>query len=92
MNEKLIEQKLRDKVKQLGGIALKFVSPSFTGVPDRIVLMPGGNIWFVEVKSTGKGVSARQKIVFPMFEKLGFRVELIDTEEKLNTLLKEMGK
>ena len=54
MNEKLIERKLREGVKALGGLALKFSSPYHRGVPDRIVLMPGGRMYFVELKTTGK--------------------------------------
>jgi hypothetical protein len=83
MNEKLLEKKLREAVKKLGGQALKFRSPGITGVPDRIVLMPGGKVWFVEVKSTGKKLSPRQEIVHPMLQKLNFEVVVIDTAEKL---------
>lgn len=87
MNEKLIERKLRDAVKQAGGLALKFTSPGFTGVPDRIILMPGRRAYFVETKSTGDKQSARQLIVSGLFKKLGFEVAVIDTQEKLNQFL-----
>ena len=43
MQEKYIERKLRDMVKEKGGMALKFVSPGTDGVPDRLVLLPGGS-------------------------------------------------
>ena len=49
MNEKFIEQKLRNAVKLRGGAALKFVSPGVNGVPDRIILMPGGCVAFAEL-------------------------------------------
>lgn len=87
MNEKLIEEKLRTGIKKRGGLSLKFTSPSFTGVPDRIVLMPAGKLYLVELKSTGKGLSPRQRLVFPMLEKLGFSVEVIDDQEKLENFL-----
>ena len=54
MREKEIEQKFTLMVKQAGGMALKFVSPGMSGMPDRIVLLPGGYMAFVEVKSPGK--------------------------------------
>lgn len=47
MREKIIEHKLLMEVKKIGGLALKFVSPGFDGVPDRIVLLHGGKIGFV---------------------------------------------
>ncbi len=92
MNEKLIEKKLREGVKEKGGLALKFTSPSFTGVPDRIVLMPGGKMCFVELKSTGKGLSPRQEVVFPILQELGFTVLVIDDKEKLQEFLNGLTK
>lgn len=52
MDEKNIEQKLRITIKKMGGLCLKFVSPSLDGVPDRIILLPGGYVGFAEIKST----------------------------------------
>ena len=54
MREKIIEQHLVMAVKNSGGIAPKLVSPGFDGMPDRLVLLPGGKIGFVEVKVPGK--------------------------------------
>lgn len=54
MKEKDIENYLRLQVKKLGGLAYKFVSPGNVGVPDRIIIMPNGRIYFVELK-TEKG-------------------------------------
>ena len=51
MREKTIEKKLADAVKGRGGLAPKFTSPGFDGMPDRIVLLPGGRMAFVEVKA-----------------------------------------
>lgn len=50
MIEKDIEKYLVRQVKQMGGLALKFVSPSMAGVPDRIVMIPKGTIYFAELK------------------------------------------
>ena len=48
--EKEIEAKLVDVVKRHGGMCLKWVCPGWAGVPDRIVLLPGGKVIFVELK------------------------------------------
>lgn len=47
MREKTIEQKFVMEVKRVGGLAVKFTSPGFDGVPDRIALLPGGKMAFV---------------------------------------------
>jgi hypothetical protein len=91
MNEKLIEKKLCRLVKFLGGLALKFFCSSFTGMPDRIVLMPGGRIWFVELKTTGKKPTTRQLLVHSWLRKLGFEVWVIDTQELLNEFEKRIA-
>ena len=51
MREKSIEAELKRAVKGMGGICAKWVSPGIDGVPDRIVLFPGGRIGFVELKA-----------------------------------------
>ncbi len=87
MNEKLLERKLREAVKRAGGLALKWVSPGVTGVPDRIIILPGGKVKLVEVKSTGKKQSDRQVIMAGMLDKLGLPVAVIDSQETLNEFL-----
>jgi hypothetical protein len=54
IDEKTIEKKLINAVKSMGGIAPKFVSPGFDGMPDRLVLLPGGVMAFAELKAPGK--------------------------------------
>lgn len=54
MREKEVEKRLVDRTKARGGLALKFVSPGFDGVPDRLVLLPKAKLGFVEVKAPGK--------------------------------------
>lgn len=90
MNEKLIEKKLKAAVKKMGGIALKIYSPFFTGLPDRLILLPGGFIHWVEVKSTGKKLSPRQQIVHPFLTGLGFRTDVVDSPEGLHDLLESI--
>ena len=52
MREKQIEQKLVKAVRNVGGLCPKFVSPGLAGMPDRLILLPGRRLAFVEVKST----------------------------------------
>lgn len=76
MREETLEKKIKKYVEDRGGLFLKWVSPGYTGVPDRILLMPGGRISFVEVKRPGTrdGMSARQKRVACLLRGLGFTV------------------
>ena len=54
MREKAIEAQLARAVKKVGGMCPKFVSPGTDGMPDRLILLPGAKIAFVEVKAPGK--------------------------------------
>ena len=76
MREAVLERKLKKRIEEKGGLCLKWVSPGYTGVPDRIVLLPGGRILFVEVKRPGTkdGRSPRQKRVADLLTALGFTV------------------
>lgn len=78
MNEKYIEKKFVEAVKNAGGLAPKFVSPGLNGVPDRIVLLPAGHIAFAELKSSGKVMRPLQLKRKRQIESLGFKVYLID--------------
>ena len=81
MTEKLLDDRIVKLVKSLGGNAMKLTSLSFTGIPDRTVLLPGGNICFVEVKSTGKKPSARQELVIGWLRGLGFKVFVVSDQD-----------
>ena len=92
MLEKEVEHYLREQVKKrLRGMALKFVSPGLNGVPDRIVLLPGARIIFVETKAPAKKLRALQKYVCGLIAALGFDVRRIDTKEKVDAFIREMG-
>lgn len=90
MREKQIENKLATEAKKLGGIALKFVSPSFDGMPDRLVLMPDGHIAFVELKAPGKKPRPLQLARHRLLRSLGFRVYVIDSVEQIGGMLDEV--
>ena len=74
MLEKEIERHLREGVKSLGGLCLKLACPGFTGMPDRLILMPGGKLCFVELKRPGQRERQRQSFVQKQLRRLGFRV------------------
>lgn len=91
MLEKEVEHYLREQVKKkLGGMVLKFVSPGLRGVPDRVVLLPGGKITFVETKAPGKNLRKLQKYVCGMIAALGFEVWRIDTKPGVDAFVLEM--
>ena len=90
MREKQIENKLATEAKKLGGIALKFVSPSFDGMPDRLVLIPDGHIAFVELKAPGKKPRPLQLSRHRLLRSMGFRVYVIDSVEQIGGMLDEV--
>ena len=89
MSEKDIERKLKKRVEAMGCLCLKFESPGFTGVPDRIILMPGGEVFFVELKAPGKKERPRQRYVQDQLRKLGFIViSSVDGDDGINRVCK----
>ena len=90
MREKQIENKSATEAKKLGGIAVKFVSPSFDGMPDRLVLIPDGHIAFVELKAPGKKPRPLQLARHRLLRSLGFRVYVIDSVEQIGGMLDEV--
>ena len=81
MRERDIERRFRDLIRKAGGIALKLVCPGFDGMPDRIVLMPGGRIFFAEIKRPGAVPRPLQEARHRMLRDLGFQVFVIDSLE-----------
>lgn len=90
MRERSIEQRLIKEARKLGGLALKFVSPGVDGVPDRLVLMPGGRCAFVELKAPGKTPRKLQLKRKSQFEALGFHVYIVDDTGMIGGILREI--
>lgn len=90
MKEQEIERCLSAAVKKMGGMAVKFVSPGLDGVPDRIVLLPGRKIAFVELKAPGKKPRPLQGKRKRQLEALGFPVYVIDGAEQIGGVLDEI--
>lgn len=91
MLEKEVEKYLCRQVKnELSGWALKFVSPGQNGVPDRIVLIPQGKIYFIETKAPNKKMRKLQCYICDKIRALGFAVLRIDTVEKADDFVREV--
>lgn len=90
MGESKVERKLVTEVKKRGGLAAKFVSPGLDGVPDRLVLFPGGRAAFVELKAPGKTMRPLQVLRAKQLTALGFRVYCVDRPEQIGGVLNEI--
>lgn len=87
MLEKDIEARLKRGVEQAGGLCLKWVSPGCTGVMDRIVLLPGGRVIFVELKKPGGRRSTRQMWLAQQMVNIGMSVRCLWNEKEVDAFL-----
>lgn len=87
MRERILEVKLVKETRKRGGVALKFVSPSFSGMPDRLVLLPHQVMGFVEVKAPGEKPRPLQESRHAMLRKMGFPVFVLDNSEEIPIIL-----
>jgi len=90
MREREIERRLKNEVEKAGGLCLKFTSPGFDGVPDRIILFPKGKITFIELKAPGEKPRPLQTARIEKLRDYGFRVEVLDSKEEIGELVKQM--
>ena len=90
MKEKTVEQRLIKAVRQSGGLALKFISPGFNGVPDRLLLFMGGKVAFCEVKAPGQRPRPLQVHRMEQLRELGFRVYVVDSIEQIGEMMREI--
>ena len=90
MREKQLEHLFLMEVKCIGGLALKFVSPGFSGVPDRLVLIPDGKVGFVEVKAPGKHPRPLQTARHRQLRKLGFKVYVLDNPQQIPEIIRDI--
>lgn len=81
MKESELEKKFTDMVRRAGGKAYKFVSPGNAGVPDRIVVLPGGHIGFVELKKRGEKPRKLQQHKMRELEDLGCFTAAVDSPD-----------
>ena len=91
MREKTLERKIAEAVKAMGGIAPKFISPGFAGMPDRLVILPDGKCGFVEVKRRGEKPRPLQEARHGMLKRLGFKVYVLDCVGQIEEVLHEIS-
>lgn len=84
MREAAVERHLVAVVRKLGGEALKFTSPGRRHVHDRLVLLPGGEVWFVETKAPGAKPRAGQVRFHALLKRLRCATVVLDTKEKID--------
>jgi hypothetical protein len=87
MLESQIERYFCKKVKELGGLALKLSPAGTAGMPDRLVLLPGPWIAFVEFKVPGKKPRPLQQKRISGLRKLGFKAVCLDSYQKVDAFL-----
>lgn len=90
MQEKSVEQYLVHCINEMGGKAYKFVSPGNSGVPDRLVCLPGGKACFVELKAQGKKPRPLQVAAQKQLRKLGFTVKTLDSKEQVDEFCEKL--
>lgn len=91
MLEKEIERRMCAEVRKRGGLTYKFTSPGNPGVPDRLVISPTGEVWFVELKTVVGGLAKIQKHQIAELEKRGAKVRVVygwtEAENFLNEVM-----
>jgi streptogramin lyase len=92
MLEKQIEAYLVKRVREHGGVAYKFVSPAHRGVADRLVVLPRGVVWFVELKTAGGKLSPLQQIFADEMARLGQNYVCLWSKEDVDQWIKEIRK
>lgn len=92
MLEKNLERKLKTAVKFHAGLCIKIYCAEFTGMPDRLVLLPEGKLGWVEVKRPGQSIDkkSRQKLLSIILRKLGFKVFELNAENQIQTILNQI--
>lgn len=90
MLEKRIETKLVEEVDKLKGQCLKLNSQSANGVPDRLVLLPGKRLYFIELKRPGKKLQPLQLYWKNLLNSYGFPAIKIDSLEDVDKFIREV--
>ena len=93
MRESTVERVLQKSIKQQGGWCLKFVSPGTDGVPDRICILPGGVVAFVETKAPGKHIKtgSLQEFWGRELKRLGFPCFEVDSTDEARRVAGYLG-
>ena len=90
MSEKEIEKKMVKMVRDRGGLCYKFVSPMNPGVPDRIVITPGGRVIFVELKTMFGRMANIQRWQHYELEKRNADVRVVKGLDEMKVFVEEV--
>jgi len=90
MKESKIEAKLVRMVRARGGLCYKFVSPGNPGVPDRLVVLPGGRVVFVELKTEVGRLASIQKWQLEQLRKRGVEVRVLKGLDEVERFVEEV--
>ena len=91
-SEREIEAYLVKSIKNKNGLCMKWISPGNAGVPDRIVIVPGGDVYFVELKAEGKrnNLSPLQKNFMQKLKNLNCEVRVIASFQEVDEFIEEV--
>lgn len=90
MKESTIEARLVREVRKLGGLCYKFTSPGSPGVPDRIIILPGGRVVFAELKTEVGRLAKIQKWQIEELEKRGAEIRVLKGMDQVLAFLEEV--
>lgn len=90
MREKTIEQKFKKAVENAGGICLKLDPTTMVGIPDRLAILPGNHIAFVELKAPGKHPRPIQVHRHNQLRAIGCKVRTLDNPDDIESLINEI--
>ena len=90
--ERDIERYLVRRTIEHGGVAYKWVSPGRVGVADRIVLLPGGVVWFVELKTATGRLSPWQKVFAAEMRRMRMNYIVIRSKEEVDQWFLDLTK
>lgn len=88
-SEKSLDKTLSSQVKKLGGWSLKMLTVHVSGLPDRLLLFPGGRVAFAETKTTGDKPRKLQIAIHKKLRKLGFKVYVVDRKEVITQIIQD---
>ena len=90
MRESTIEKYFAAQVKAIGGVAYKFTSPAHRGVADRVVCLPDGSTWFVEIKAENGRLSELQKIFQSDMARMKQKYACLWSKDHVNEWIKDV--
>lgn len=92
VSEKAIERYLVEQAKQNGLLCLKYSNPNMVGYPDRLLVLPGGGVIWVELKSKGRKPTKIQQMRMAELTGMDHLVRVIDNKPDIDELIKTIKK